>query len=156
MKFSIQRRHNIEKQRQRYHLEKQWSLENVGKFSSSSDLFHLLDSMNFASVSVDESVHQDHIFIIKLEHEKVYGNYVSNLGSDHGFDFDNKFGGGYRIGDDCGSMADFHHSFGQGIDSVGEPKNHGRSNLNYDYDNDSKKHVDEGIGFQVQTDICIN
>lgn len=31
-----------------------------------------------------------------------------------------------------------------------KPKNHGSSNLNYDYDNDLQEYVDEGMGFQAK------
>ncbi|XWS49181.1 hypothetical protein CRYUN_Cryun13aG0141700 [Craigia yunnanensis] len=111
-KSSVQCRHKIEKLRKRYRAEKQRSLKNPGKFSSSWDLFPLLDSMNFASTSVAGS--DDHIvdhkvgvfdgFYLKLKkHESIDGNYGSNLGFDH------DFRGGY------GSKFDFDHKFGDGF-----------------------------------------
>ncbi|MBA0576065.1 hypothetical protein Golob_025102, partial [Gossypium lobatum] len=207
MKSSVQCRHKIEKLRQRFRAEKQRSLKNPGKFSSSWDLFPLLDSMNFAPVSVNGSADQDNLYYNKdggfywklKNHEKIYGNSGSDLGFDHClsggygsiFYFDHKIGGGYgvklqdngdsvtegikkfkingRTRDGYDSMNDFHHSFSQGIGSVGlgkaplktsgdkscmnlgfKPKNHGSSNLNYDYDNDLQEYVDEGMGFQAK------
>ncbi|XWS38659.1 hypothetical protein CRYUN_Cryun19dG0149900 [Craigia yunnanensis] len=174
-KSSVQCRHKIEKLRKRYRAVKQRSLKNPGKFSSSWDLFSLLDSMNFASTSIAGSDGQDHILIIK-------GGYSSN------FDFDHKFGDGHgvkwqgnrdvvakgikkfksngRIGDGYGSMFDIDRSFDQDVDSVGEfplktlgdrslvnlgfkPKNYGSPNL--DYDNDLEEYSsDEGMGFRAK------
>ncbi|KAH1106474.1 hypothetical protein J1N35_010242 [Gossypium stocksii] len=155
MKSSVQFRHKIEKLRQRFRVEKQRSLKNPGKFSSSWDLFHLLDSINFVQVSVNGSADQDNLYYNKdggfywklKNHEKIYENSGSDLG------FDSCLSGG----------------FSQGIDSVGlgkaplktlgdkscmnlgfKPKNHGSSNLNYDYDNDLQEYVDEGRGFQAK------
>ncbi|KAK8650257.1 hypothetical protein V6N13_139903 [Hibiscus sabdariffa] len=110
-KSSVQCRHKIEKLRQRYRAEKQRCLKNPGKFSSSWDLFPLLDSMNFASSSVNGSVDPDLIYKVggfhwKLKnHGKMHGNYGSNLGFDHdfsggsspNFDFDHKFRGGVKL-----------------------------------------------------------
>ncbi|XVF13489.1 hypothetical protein REPUB_Repub08aG0212100 [Reevesia pubescens] len=115
-KSSVQCRHKIEKLRKRYRAEKQRSLKSPGKFSSSWDLFPLLDSMNFASTSVAGSDDQDDIvdhkvsvfdgFSLKLKmHESIDGNSGSNLGFDNdfrgvydtNFDFDHKFGGGYGV-----------------------------------------------------------
>lgn len=113
MKSSVQCRHKIEKLRQRFSAEKQRSLRNSGKFSSSWDLFPLPDSMNFVPVSVNGSVDQYHLYYNKdggfywklKNHEKIYGNSGSDLGFDHclsggygsNFDFDHKFGGGYGV-----------------------------------------------------------
>ncbi|XP_022738526.1 uncharacterized protein LOC111291169 [Durio zibethinus] len=115
-KSSIQCRHKIEKLRKRYRAEKQRSLKNPGKFSSSWDMFPVLDAMNFASTSVAGSDDQDHVvdhkvsvfdgFCLKLKNrEKIDGNSGSNLGFDHDFrdgygskfDFDHKFGAGYGV-----------------------------------------------------------
>ncbi|KAK8510824.1 hypothetical protein V6N13_097609 [Hibiscus sabdariffa] len=110
-KSSVQCRHKIEKLRQRYRAEKQRCLKNPGKFSSSWDLFPLLDSMNFASSSVNGSVDPDLIhkvsgFYWKLKnHGEMHGNSGSNLGFDHdfsagsgpNFDFDHKFRGGVKL-----------------------------------------------------------
>ncbi|XP_017624673.1 uncharacterized protein LOC108468295 [Gossypium arboreum] len=172
MKSSVQYRHKIEKLRQRFRAEKQRSLKNPGKFSSSWDLFPLLDCMNFVPLSVNGSADQDNLYYNKdggfywklKNHENIYGNSGSDLGFDHClsggygsiFYFDNKFGGDYGV-----KL--------QGIDSVGlgkaplktlgdkscmnlgfKPKNHGSSNLNYDYDNDLQEYVDEGMGFQAK------
>ncbi|PPR98410.1 hypothetical protein GOBAR_AA22264 [Gossypium barbadense] len=155
MKSSVQYRHKIEKLRQRFRAEKQRSLKNPGKFSSSWDLFPLLDCMNFVPLSVNGSADQDNLYYNKdggfywklKNHENIYGNSGSDLGFDH-----------------CLSGG-----FSQGIDSVGlgkaplktlgdkscmnlgfKPKNHGSSNLNYDYDNDLQEYVDEGMGFQAK------
>ncbi|MBA0611395.1 hypothetical protein Godav_012087, partial [Gossypium davidsonii] len=182
MKSSVQCRHKIEKLRQRFRAEKQRSLKNPGKFSSSWDLFPLLDSMNFVPVSVNGSADQDNLYYNKdggfywklKNHEKIYGNlggYGVKL-QDNGDSVTEgikkiKINGGTRDGYD--SMTDFHHSFSQGIDSVGlgkaplktsgdkscmnlgfKPKNHGSSNLNYDYDNDLQEYVEEGMGFQAK------
>ncbi|CAH8316844.1 unnamed protein product [Eruca vesicaria subsp. sativa] len=50
-KSAIQCRHKIEKLRKRYRGEKQRSLNRPGKFSSSWDLFPILDAMEFAPVT---------------------------------------------------------------------------------------------------------
>uniref|UniRef100_A0A1J3INZ1 Trihelix transcription factor ASIL2 n=1 Tax=Noccaea caerulescens TaxID=107243 RepID=A0A1J3INZ1_NOCCA len=50
-KSAIQCRHKIEKLRKRYRGEKQRSLNRPGKFSSSWDLFPVLDAMGFAPVT---------------------------------------------------------------------------------------------------------
>lgn len=50
-KSAIQCRHKIEKLRKRYRGEKQRSLNRPGKFSSSWDLFPVLDAMEFAPVT---------------------------------------------------------------------------------------------------------
>ncbi|CAN8324870.1 unnamed protein product [Cochlearia groenlandica] len=50
-KSAIQCRHKIEKLRKRYRGEKQRSLNKPGKFSSSWDLFPILDAMGFAPVA---------------------------------------------------------------------------------------------------------
>ncbi|CAN6894417.1 unnamed protein product [Brassica oleracea] len=50
-KTATQCRHKIEKLRKRYRGEKQRSLTKPGKFSSSWDLFPVLDAMEFASVT---------------------------------------------------------------------------------------------------------
>ena len=63
-KSSVQCRHKVEKLRKRYRAEKQRSLKNPGTFSSSWDLFSLLDSMNFASTSIAGSDDKGHIFFI--------------------------------------------------------------------------------------------
>lgn len=82
MKSSVQCRHKIEQLRQRFRAEKQRSLKNRGKFSSSWDLFPLLDSMNFVPVSVNGSADQENLYYNKdggfcwklKNHEKIYGN----------------------------------------------------------------------------------
>ncbi|KAK6262801.1 hypothetical protein QUC31_008617 [Theobroma cacao] len=115
-KSSVQCRHKIEKLRKRYRAEKQRSLKNPGKFSSSWDLFPLLDSMSFASTLVAGSDDQDHTvdskvsvfdgFGLKLKNrEWIDGNSGSNIGFDHdlrggygsNFDFDHKFEGRYGV-----------------------------------------------------------
>ncbi|OMO95787.1 hypothetical protein CCACVL1_05261 [Corchorus capsularis] len=108
-KSSLQCRHKIEKLRKRYRAEKQRSLKNPGKFSSSWDLFPLLDSMNFASTSVAGSDDQDHSFEQKVSvvdgyssklksRGKIDGNSGSNLGFNHEFQGGyGKFGGGYGL-----------------------------------------------------------
>ncbi|XVE57545.1 hypothetical protein DITRI_Ditri04bG0099000 [Diplodiscus trichospermus] len=207
-KTSVQCRHKIEKLRKRYRAEKQRNLKNPGKFSSSWDLFPLLDSMDFASTSVSGSDDQDYVidhkvgvfdeFCLKLKkHESVDGNYGSNIDLDHdfrgvsgkNFDFGNKCLGGFGVkwpgnseyvakgykkfksndivGNGYGSMVDFHGSFGQGVDSVGELplktlgdrsfvnlgfklKNHGSPYPDYDYDKDLEEYsIDEGVGLQT-------
>ncbi|KFK26767.1 hypothetical protein AALP_AA8G291100 [Arabis alpina] len=50
-KSAIQCRHKIEKLRKRYRGEKQRALNRPGKFSSSWDLFPILDAMEFAPVT---------------------------------------------------------------------------------------------------------
>lgn len=50
-KTAIQCRHKIEKLRKRYRGEKQRCLTKPGKFSSSWDLFPVLDAMELASVT---------------------------------------------------------------------------------------------------------
>ncbi|RID50139.1 hypothetical protein BRARA_H00887 [Brassica rapa] len=50
-KTAIQCRHKIEKLRKRYRGEKQRRLTKPGKFSSSGDLFPVLDAMELASVT---------------------------------------------------------------------------------------------------------
>ncbi|KAG7616302.1 putative transcription factor MYB family [Arabidopsis thaliana] len=50
-KSAIQCRHKIEKLRKRYRGEKQRALNRPGKFSSSWDLFPILDAMGFAPVT---------------------------------------------------------------------------------------------------------
>ncbi|CAH8391407.1 unnamed protein product [Eruca vesicaria subsp. sativa] len=55
-KTAIQCRHKIEKLRKRYRGEKQRSLNKPGKFSSSWDLFPVLDAMEFASVAASPAV----------------------------------------------------------------------------------------------------
>ncbi|GMI95635.1 hypothetical protein HRI_003232800 [Hibiscus trionum] len=177
-KSSVQCRHKIEKLRQRYRAEKQRCLKNPGKFSSSWDLFPLLDSMNFASSSVNGSVDQEvGGFYWKLKnHEKIHGNSGSNLGFDRdfsggygpNFDFDHKCRDGHgvqgnrdivtegtkrfktngTIGNDYGSMADFDHSFSQGDDSVGEFP------LKTLGDHKGFMYVDEGMGFQEKVSIA--
>lgn len=113
MKSSVQYRHKIEKLRQRFRAEKQRSLKNRGKFSSSWDLFPLLDCMNFVPLSVNGSADQDNLYYNKdggfywklKNHENIYGNSGSDLGFDHClsggygsiFYFDNKFGGDYGV-----------------------------------------------------------
>ena len=62
-KSSVQCRHKVEKLRKRYRAEKQRSLKNPGTFSSSWDLFPLLDSMNFASTSIAGSDDKGHMFL---------------------------------------------------------------------------------------------
>ncbi|KAK8479906.1 hypothetical protein V6N13_073385 [Hibiscus sabdariffa] len=115
VKSSVQCRHKIEKLRKRYRAEKQRSLKNSGKFSSSWDLYPLLDSMNFASTSIAGSDDQDHTdhkvtafdgFCLKSKkHDNIVGNSGSNLGFDHeyrggydsSFNFDAKLGSGYGV-----------------------------------------------------------
>ncbi|KAE8683961.1 putative Cationic amino acid transporter [Hibiscus syriacus] len=135
LKSSVQCRHKIEKLRKRYRAEKQRSLKNSGKFSSSWDLYPLLDSMNFASTSVAGSDDKDHT----TDHKATV---IGGGGYDSSFNFDDKLGSGYgakwhenedfvakgiknfksngRIGDGYGSMVDFDRSFAQDVDSVGE------------------------------------
>ncbi|XWS49653.1 hypothetical protein CRYUN_Cryun12cG0021700 [Craigia yunnanensis] len=115
-KSSVQCQCKIEKLRKRYRAEKQRSLKNPDKFSSSWDLFPLLYSMNFASTSIAGSDDQDHIFdnkvsvfdgfCLKLKNrERIDGKSGSNLGFDRdlrggygsNFDFDYKFGDGYGV-----------------------------------------------------------
>ncbi|KAL4383548.1 hypothetical protein GQ457_15G010920 [Hibiscus cannabinus] len=116
LKSSVQCRHKIEKLRKRYRAEKQRSLKNSGKFSSSWDLYPLLDSMNFASTSVVGSDGQDQAIDHKVtvfdgfcskskKHESIDGNSGSNLGfhreSRGGYDssinFDDRLGSGYGV-----------------------------------------------------------
>ncbi|XVF51865.1 hypothetical protein PTKIN_Ptkin04bG0218300 [Pterospermum kingtungense] len=195
-KSSVQCRHKIEKLRKRYRGEKQRSLKNPGKFSSSWDLFPLLNSINFASTSVAGSDDKDDIFDHKVsafdgsclklkKHEGIDdGYYGSNLGIDHDFgsgygmqwqgnrDFvakeTKKFKSIGRVGNDYGSMVDFDHSLGRGVDSVGDfplktlgdrsfmnpgfkQKNYGSLNLDYDYDEDLEEYsIDEGMGIQTK------
>ncbi|KAG2315265.1 hypothetical protein Bca4012_066106 [Brassica carinata] len=58
-KTAIQCRHKIEKLRKRYRGEKQRCLGKPGKFSSSWDLFPVLDAMEFASVASPAAVEPD-------------------------------------------------------------------------------------------------
>ncbi|MBA0584299.1 hypothetical protein Gorai_015119 [Gossypium raimondii] len=139
MKSSVQCRHKMEQLRQRFRAEKQRSLKNRGKFSSSWDLFPLLDSMNFVPVSVNGSADQENLYYNKdggfcwklKNHEKIYGN----LGID-------SVGLGKAPLKTSGDKSCMNLGF--------KPKNHGSSNLNYDYDNDLQEYVDEGMGFQAK------
>lgn len=55
-KTAIQCRHKIEKLRKRYRGEKQRCLTKPGKFSSSWDLFPVLDAMEFVSVTSNRTI----------------------------------------------------------------------------------------------------
>ncbi|KAL0650602.1 hypothetical protein Bca4012_093293 [Brassica carinata] len=55
-KTTIQCRHKIEKLRKRYRGEKQRCLTKPGKFSSSWDLFPVLDAMEFVSVTSNRTI----------------------------------------------------------------------------------------------------
>ncbi|KAG4171485.1 hypothetical protein ERO13_A12G212500v2 [Gossypium hirsutum] len=158
VKSSVQCRHKIEKLRKRYRAEKQRSLKNSGKFSSSWDLYPLLDSMNFASTSVAGSDDQDHTidhrvtvfgdFCLKSnKHENIDGNSGSNLG------FDREFRGGYN------SSFNFDHKWQENGGFVAKGikkfKSDGRIGDGYgsmvDFDHSFGQHVD-GLGeFPLKT-----
>ncbi|XP_016667380.1 uncharacterized protein [Gossypium hirsutum] len=160
MKSSVQCRHKIEQLRQRFRAEKQRSLKNRGKFSSSWDLFPLLDSMNFVPVSVNGSADQENLYYNKdggfcwklKNHEKIYGNLVlvkvlivldlGRLLSRPQVGVANAALSNEDVPKTSGDKSCMNLGF--------KPKNHGSSNLNYDYDNDLQEYVDEGMGFQAK------